>query len=168
MKNLTLPTELMDYINQSGKFVFIDDFSGWGEESELKNFRRASAMEGNKLIASNGKEFCLQYVSMRKGNHLTVQLRDHNSQSYQDLELATLPLFQDFDVVIWTSGESLRGFAPLCNNKLELALFLQNLADYGDPQDYGSSWTKSEMAALAKFLYRNNPDKTKSILDELD
>lgn len=168
MKNLELSAELMAYMTESGKFVFVNDFSGWGKESELKNFRRASAMEGNKLIASNGEEFCLQYVSMRRGNALTVNLRDHNAETYQDLELASLPMFQDFDVVIWTSGESLCGFAPLCSNKFELAIFLQNLADYGDPQNYSLSRTKDDMAALAKFLYRNNPDKTKSILDDLD
>ena len=75
MKNLALPSELMAFINESGKFVFIDDFSGWGEEAQLKNFRFGPAMEGNKLIANTGEEFGFQYVSMRRGNHLTVQLR---------------------------------------------------------------------------------------------
>lgn len=168
MKNLSLPSELMAFINESGKFVFVNDFSGWDDKAQLKNFRFGPAMEGNKLIASNGEEFCLQYVSMRRGNHLTVQLRDHQTKTCQDLKLDTLPMFQDFDVIIWTSGESLMGFAPVCGNKFELALFLQNLADYGDPQDYSCSRTKEDMATLAKYLYRNNPDRTKSILDELD
>lgn len=65
MKNLALPSELMAFINESGKFVFIDDFSGWGEEAQLKNFRFGPAMEGNKLIADTGEEFGFQYVSMR-------------------------------------------------------------------------------------------------------
>ena len=130
MKNLALPSELMAFINESGKFVFIDDFSGWGEEAQLKNFRFGPAMEGNKLIADTGEEFGFQYVSMRRGNHLTVQLRDHREKSCQQLKLADLPIFREFDVVIWTSGESLQGFAPVCGNKFELAVFLQNLEDY--------------------------------------
>lgn len=71
----------MAFINESGKFVFIDDFSGWGEEAQLKNFRFGPAMEGNKLIANTGEEFGFQYVSMRRGNHLTVQLRDHREKA---------------------------------------------------------------------------------------
>ena len=135
---------------------------------ELKNFRFGPAMEGNKLIADTGEEFGFQYVSMRRGNHLTVQLRDHREKSCQQLKLADLPIFREFDVVIWTSGESLQGFAPVCGNKFELAVFLQNLEDYDAPDDYRWSRTKAEMASLAKFLYKNNPNKTKSILDDLD
>ena len=105
---------------------------------------------------------------MRRGNHLTVQLRDHQEKSCQQLKLADLPIFREFDVVIWTSGESLQGFAPVCGNKFELAVFLQNLEDYDAPDDYRWSRTKAEMASLAKFLYKNNPNKTKSILDDLD
>lgn len=30
MKNLALPSELMAFINESGKFVFINDFSRMG------------------------------------------------------------------------------------------------------------------------------------------
>lgn len=168
MKDLNLPSKLMAYMTESKKFVFVDDFNGWGNEAELKNFRNASAMEGNKLIATNGEEFALQYVSMRRGNHLTVSLRDHEVKDYQNLELANLPIFRDFDVVIWTSNEILQGFAPVCTNKLELALFLQYLEDYGDPANYYLSRMKNDMANLAKFLYKNNPEKSKSILDELE
>ena len=87
MKNLALPSELMAFINESGKFVFIDDFSGWGEEAQLKNFRFGPAMEGNKLIADTGKEFGFQYVSMRRGNHLTVQLRDHREKKLSTAQI---------------------------------------------------------------------------------
>ena len=87
---------------------------------------------------------------MRRGNHLTVQLRDHETGNCKNIKLADLPLFQDFDVVIWTGGETLRGFAPLCSNKLELGLFLQNLADYGNQKDYALDRIKSDMAALAR------------------
>lgn len=159
MKNLALPSELMAFINESGKFVFIDDFSGWGEEAQLKNFRFGPAMEGNKLIADTGEEFGFQYVSMRRGNHLTVQLRDHREKSCQQLKLADLPIFREFDVVIWTSGESLQGFAPVCRNKFELAVFLQNLEDYDAPDDYRWSRTKAEMASLANSCTRTTPTK---------
>ena len=168
MKNLNLPSELMAYMTENGKFVFVDDFSGWEEEAQIAHFELAPAMEGNTLVAENGDHFILQYVSMRRGNHLTVQLRDHETGNCKNIKLADLPLFQDFDVVIWTGGETLRGFAPLCSNKLELGLFLQNLADYGNQKDYALDRIKSDMAALAIFLYRNTPEKTKSVIDELD
>ncbi len=152
---------------ESGKFVFVNDFEGWGPEADLKHFKRFGSMEGNGLQAENGEQFAFQYVSFRRGNGLTVQLRDREKRTSEHLSLADLPLFKDFDVVIWTSGESLQGFAPICDNELDLAIFIRKLQEWGEAGDYGLQRKLEDMINLAIFLYKNNPEKTSSILDEI-
>ena len=167
MKQVELPSELMAYMTESGKFVFVNDFSGWGPEADLKHFKRISEMEGNGLQAENGEQFAFQCVSFRRGNALTVQLRDHEKDTSKQLSLADLPLFKDFDVVIWTSGEALQGFAPVFSDKLDLALFIRKLQEFGASEDYGLQRKLGEMIKLSMFLYKNNPEKVSSILDEI-
>lgn len=167
MKQIELPSELMAYMTERGKFVFVNDFSGWGPEADIKHFKRICEMEGNGLQAENGEEFAFQCVSFRRGNGLTVQLRDHEKDTCEQLPLADLPLFKDFDVVIWTSGESLQGFAPVFSDKLDLAIFIGKLQGLGDNGDYGLQRKVRDMVNLAIFLYKNNPEKIPSILDEI-
>ena len=152
---------------ESGKFVFVNDFDGWGHEADIKHFKRIGMMEGNGLQAENGEQFAFQYVSFRRGNGLIVQLRDTEKRTREHLPLADLPLFKDFDVVIWTSGESLQGFAPVFSNKLDLAFFIRKVQEFGASEDYGAQRKLDEMIRLAMFLYKNNPEKVSSILDEL-
>ena len=168
MKTIELPSRLMAHMcDYCGKFVFVNDFDGWGPESDLKHFKRIALMEGNGLQAENGKEFAFQYVTFRRGNALTVQLWDPEKKTSESLALADLPLFKDFDVVIWTTGEALQGFAPVFADKLDLALFLRLLQNYGDSQNYELQRTMDDMARLSIFLYKNNPEKVSSILDEV-
>ncbi len=167
MKTIELPSELMAYMSERNKFVFVNDFSGWGPEADLKHFKRISEMEGNGLQAENGEEFAFQCVSFRRGNGLTVQLRNTDTNKGEHIPLADLPLFKDFDVVIWTSGESLQGFAPVFSDKLDLAIFIRKLQEWGEAGDYGLQRKLGEMINLAIFLYKNNPEKTSSILDEI-
>ena len=167
MKQIELPSELMAYMTEKNKFVFVNDFSGWGPEADIKHFKRICEMEGNGLQAENGEEFAFQCVSFRRGNGLTVQLRDHEKDTCEQLPLADLPLFKDFDVVIWTSGESLQGFAPVFSDKLDLALFIRKLQEWGEAGDYGLQRKLGEMIRLAMFLYKNNPEKIPSIWDEI-
>ena len=167
MKQIELPSELMAYMTEKNKFVFVNDFSGWGPEADLKYFKRIGLMEGNGLMAENGEQFAFQCVTFRRGNGLTVQLRDHKKKTCDRLPLADLPLFKDFDVVIWTSGESLQGFAPVFDNKLDLAIFIRKLQEWGEAGDYGLQRKLDEMIRLAIFLYQNNPEKVSSILDEI-
>lgn len=167
MKQIELPSELMAYMTEKNKFVFVNDFDGWGPEADLKYFKRIGLMEGNGLVAENGEQFAFQCVSFRRGNGLTVQLRDHEKDTCEQLPLADLPLFKDFDVVIWTSGESLQGFAPVFSDKLDLALFIRKLQEWGEAGDYGVQRKLGEMIRLAMFLYKNNPEKIPSIWDEI-
>lgn len=167
MKRIELPSELMAYIFGVGKFVFVNDFEGWGPEADLKHFKRFGSMEGNGLQAQNGEQFAFQYVSFRRGNGLTVQLRDREKRTSERLSLADLPLFKDFDVVIWTSGESLQGFSPVFADKLDIAIFIRKLQEFGASEDYEAQRKLEEMIRLAIFLYKNNPEKVSSILDEI-
>lgn len=167
MKQVELPSELMAYMTERNKFVFVNDFEGWDPEADLKHFKRFGSMEGNGLQAENGEQFAFQCVSFRRGNALTVQLRDLEKDTSKQLSLADLPLFKDFDVVIWTSGESLQGFAPICDNKLDLAIFIRKVQELGEAEDYGLQRKLEDMINLAIFLYKNNPEKVSSILDEI-
>ena len=167
MKQVELPSELMAYMCESGKYVFVNDFSGWGPEADIKHFKRICEMEGNGLQAESGEEFAFQCVSFRRGNALTVQLRNTDTNKAQRIPLADLPLFKDFDVVIWTSGEALQGFAPVFSDKLDLAIFIRKLQELGEAEDYGLQRKLGEMIRLAMFLYKNNPEKVSSILDEI-
>lgn len=180
MRKIELPEELMQYMTSSvcGTFVFVNDFDGWDEQAKtIPGVSFISAMEGNGLKNdATGQTWIPQCVSLRRGNHLKVQFRDHEKNSCKEVSLGELPLFKDFDVVIGTSGEALRFFAPVCADKIELALFFAAVeaetekrnALSPDGYDYQWSCTADEMISLAKFLYRSNPDKTRSLLDNID
>lgn len=180
MRKIELPEELMQYMTSSvcGTFVFVNDFDGWDEQAKaIPGVSFISAMEGNGLKNdATGQTWIPQCVSLRRGNHLKVQFRDATNKTCKNVMLGELPLFKDFDVVIGTSGESLCYFAPVCADKIELALFFAAVeaetekrnALSPDGYDYQWSCTADEMISLAKFLYRSNPDKKKSLLDEID
>lgn len=177
MKNINMPAEIMSYVcsNKAGKFVFVDDFSGWNEEATaLPGVEFLSAMEGNGLKSlATGETWIPQCCSVRVGNHLTVGLRD--GSKYNSVKLSELPLFRDFPVVILTNNEALRAFAPVCNSKLELALWLAAIEEETEKRnaaaggfDWPWSQTASDMSSLAIFLYRSNPNKKTSVIDNLD
>ena len=179
MKKIELPTEILNGMSIYGDsqcWTFVNDFVGWNEEDlKIDGFDYFSAMEGNGIRALETKEEYLpQCCSLRRGNHLKVQVRERYGKGCQNIVLAEQPLFKDFDVVIITNGESLQAFAPVCGNKFELAMFIQALRDFvatkenGREMDWFLHQAVGSMESLAKFLYRNNPNKTKSILDELD
>lgn len=161
-----------------GTFVFVNDFDGWDEQAKtIPGVSFVSAMEGNGLKNNaTGQTWIPQCNSLRRGNHLKVQFRDHENNVCKDVVLSELPLFKDFDVVIGTSCEALRYFAPVCSSKLELALFFAAIEAETEkrnacaPSGYDYQWsnTADEMVSLAKFLYQSNPNKKKSLLDDLD
>lgn len=177
MKKIDMPTRLLDYMGLAGKFVFVNDFTGWRtDEINIPGFTYVPSMEGNAIRADRtGEIWRAQYCFHRRGNHLTVQLRDSETWTEEDLVLAEQPLFKDFPVVIITSEESLLGFAPICSNKMELALFIEAVREEAatrdkalDGFDYRFDGRAEDMVSLAKFLYRNNPYKTSCVLDEID
>ena len=137
MKKIELPKDLLDYMGMNGKFVFVNDFSGWiTDEINILGFTYVPSMEGNAIRADKtGEIWGAQYCSHRRGNHLTVQLRDSETGMEENLVLAEQPLFKDFPVVIITSEESLWGFAPICSNKMELALFIESIREEAAKRD---------------------------------
>ena len=161
-----------------GTFVFINDFDGWGDEAKnISGVSFVSAMEGNGLKCdATGEQWIPQYCSVRRGNHLKAQLRNATTNEVQEVNLGELPLFAEFPVVIITNNEALQGFAPVCSSKLELALFIAAVkeesekrnAAHKDEYDYAWSRTAEDMISLAKFLYKSNPEKRWSPLDDLD
>lgn len=174
MTKLNLPTELLQYM-ENDKYVFINDFTGWADEDiKLDGFTYISAMEGNGLRAKNGDAFVPQYSTIRRANHIEAQLRSIdrvNNKVNADKQVVLGDYFENLPLVIITSGESLQAFAPMFSDKLELAIFIRDLhlwqATY-HREDYAWSRKIEDMISLAKFLYRNNPNKVKSIVDELD
>lgn len=177
MRKVQLPQEILSYINSGvcGTFVFINDFDGWGDEAKnIPGVSFVSAMEGNGLkCEATGETWIPQYCSVRRGNHLRAQLRDAN---VKDINLCELQLFNNFPVVIITNNEALQGFAPVCSDKLELALFIAAVKEESEKRndasesgyDYSWSRTAEEMISLAKFLYKSNPEKKWSPLDDLN
>lgn len=180
MRKIELPKELMEYMTSSvsGTFVFINDFDGWNEQAkQIPGISFISGMEGNGLKDNaSGKTWLPQCISLRRGNHLEAQLRNRQDGTCKNIKLGEQPLFKDFDVVIGTNNESLQFFAPVCESKLELALFLAAIeeetkkrdARHSNGFDYQWSCTADNMVSLALFLYRSNPNKVKSLIDEID
>lgn len=180
MRKVQLPQEILSYINSGvcGTFVFINDFDGWGDEAKnIPGINIIPAMEGNGLQSKEtGEPWLPQCCTLRRGNHLKAQLRNATTNEVKEVKLGELPLFNNFPVVIMTSGEALHAFAPVCSNKLELALFIASVkeesekrnAAHEDEYDYSWSCIAREMISLAKFLYKSNPEKTSSPLDDLD
>ena len=149
--------KLMDYM-LAGNFVFVNDFSGWGDEANVPGFSWGEGgQEENCLTAPNGESLMFQSTSLRRGNHLKVSLRS-NGEEVEKICLGDI--FPDEDVVIATSGESLSFFAPMCKNKLELAEFLTTIGKFckinRDKVHFGF---ESNAYKLALWLYKNNPNR---------
>lgn len=163
--------ELFAAITSSGQNIFIDDFSGWGSDAEVPGYDTISAMEGNGLRSqTTDEEYIPQYGSIRRGNHLEVQLRCYD----QLVKRFTLgDLFPNNHLVIVTSGESLRRFTPIVNRRSEVIDWIMLVHDYcvirrqeGNPTPW---YWEDDMVKMAKFFYKNNPDKVsdRSIYDYL-
>ena len=162
---------IFEAITTSGQSIFVNDFDGWGERAEIPAYGFTSAMEGNGVKShATDEEYIPQCGTIRRGNHLEVQIR----QSGQLIKRFILgELFPDNHLVIVTSGEALRWFAPIFALRSELIDWLMQVHEYcilrqnqGNPVPW---YWESEMVELAKFFYRNNPDKEndKSIYDYL-
>lgn len=174
MAKFDLPMELLCYMEDE-KFVFINDFTGWNEEDiKLDGFEYISACEGNGLRAENGEAYVPQYSTIRRANHIEAQLRSidrANCRSNVEKTVVLGNYFGDLPVVIVTNNESLNIFAPLFSDKLDLAVFIRDLNIWRQTHhedDYRWYCKVEDIISLAKFLYRNNPNKVGSILDELD
>lgn len=162
---------LFDFMTRSGKFVFVNDFSGWGEAAKIPGFSSFDSSEGNGIRSeATGAEFDPQYESVRRGDHLEVQYRDNGNL----VERVTLgDLFpKGIPVVIVTGGESLRRICPMFQRRSEMMDWMHLVCQYvearassSDPVPY---YWESNMLELARYLYENQPDKItdRSIYDK--
>lgn len=149
--------KLLNYM-LTGNFVFVSDFSGWGDESDVPGFSWGEGgQEENCLVASSGENLMFQSTSLRRGNNLVVSLRD-NGKEVEKICLGDI--FPEQDVVIATSGEALSFFAPVCKDKLELAEFLTTIGKFCK-NNRGKIHFGFEANAykLALWLYKNNPNR---------
>jgi len=172
MKNFT---KLVEYIQDGNKYIFVNDFSGWGQEADVEGFKSIPAMEGNGFMSlSTGKEFIPQYASMRRGNHLEIQFRSRTPEGVEVDERAKLgDLFPNHDIVIITNNESLQCFAPVIKKRSEIfqyiALLQAHLAERR-ANGMGTFWNfEGDMMDLAIYLYQNHPEKEedKSVYDRI-
>ncbi len=142
---------------QPGNFVFVNDFSGWGDEALPAGFSFGkSGQEENCLLAPDGKYLMLQSTTLRRGNHLNVSLR----RSGKEVEKVKLgDFFPDQDVVIATSGEKLLFFAPVCKTKRELIRFLGRVGYFCEKHEMANYRFLDEAEDLAMWLYCHNPNR---------
>lgn len=169
--------ELLDYIGSDTRWVFVDEYQGWCLSNiELRGFQYFSVREGTALRADTGETFELQYTSLRRGNHLRAQYRSSDKKTKitsVEKEVILKEVFGETPTVIITVGEKLYGFAPMFDDKLDLANFIRDLRLWGEGksstefQKFGLRSIIEDSIALAKFLYNNNPNKKDSVLDEL-
>ncbi len=163
--------ELFEAITSSGQNIFVNDVSGWGDEAKVPGYEFISAMEGNGLRRhTTNAEYIPQYGSVRRGNHLEVQLRQ-NGEVVKRFVLGDL--FPNNHLVIVTSGDSLRRFAPIFNTRSEVIDWCVLVHDYCTARQQAGNPTlwywKGDMVEMAKFFYRNNSNRVddRSIYDYL-
>ncbi len=161
---------VLSYMLGNKKYTFVDmlcsaDFSG------LSTF---AIMEGNGIKGCTGEIIQFQCSTLSRGTNRELQLRSYDKSTNKttvDEHLTIGDLFPGHEVVILTSGDSIRGFAPVFDDKLDLALWLRDLKKWfaSLSEDNRGAFYQSleDMVDLAKFLYRNNPNKVASVLDDL-
>ncbi len=163
--------ELFAAVTNRGEFIFVDDFSGWGSDAEVPGYDTISALEGKGVRSqTTDEEYIPQYGTVRRGNHLEVQLRQ-DGKLVKRLTLGDL--FPNNHLVIVTSGESLCRFTPIFYRRSEVIDWIMLVHDYcvirrqeGNPTPW---YWEDDMVKMAKFFYKNNPGKVddRSIYDYL-
>ncbi len=161
---------VLSYMLGNEKYTFVD-MLGCGDFSGLSTF---AIMEGNGIKGYTGETIQFQCSTLSRGTNRELQLRSYDKSTNKttvDERLTIGDLFPGHEVVILTGGDSIRGFAPVFDDKLDLALWLRDLKNWHGSLPENNRWAFSsaleDMVELAKFLYRNNPNKVASVLDEL-
>ncbi len=176
MADFTLPLELLNYmsIDNDPKFICVRNHANENVLT-IDGFDYVSVGKGNALRANNGETYVPHHASIMYGNNITVQLCKRNWINEKNFEVIKSVKLEDYfnnlPVVVVVSNENLQMFAPIFDDKLDLALFIKDLRIWNETYNRESAaWynTVDEMISLAKFLYRNNKNKIKSILEELD
>lgn len=158
--------KVLSYMWENKKTTFVDMYAG-----DFMGLDTFPVMEGNGLKGKNGQKITFQYSTISRGTERDLQLRNYDVERNRwnvDECIKIGDMFPNREVIIITNGDALTGFAPVFDDKLDLALWLrdlQELAEKSESDLYPYSF--ADMRELAKFLYWNNPNKVKSIVDEL-
>ncbi len=146
-------------------FVFVDDFQGEFERPAFLGEDTYHDQEACGFKAEN-EQFVLQGTYLRLAKGLSAQLRSHGTERDKvEKEISFDELFGEREVVIGTTCEALHLLVPVCSSKMELAEYILGLREYKG--DYTRDCYIAEAEALAKFLYKHNPNKERDVLDEL-
>lgn len=159
--------KIFEYMTTQNKYVFINNDFGWeADKIDIEGFEYVPSREGNALKAISSEElFDPQYATIRRGTHLQAQLRTMGETTKID-ETINLSELSDKEIVVITSNEALSAIAPICDNKLDLAKFILSVSEYAGEDSYKQMDLRQSIA-LAKFLYKNNPHKVASLMDDI-
>lgn len=169
-KNFFTPQvkEVLDFMFKMNEntIVFVDDFQGEFQCPDFLEKDDYHDQEACGFKSESGDQFVLQCTYLRLAKGLTAQLRSHGTERDKlEKEVSFDELFGEREVVIGTTCEALHILVPMCKSKMELAEYILGLREYKG--DYVRDCYIAEAEALAKFLYKHNPDKKPDVLDEL-
>ena len=165
MRSIELPRDLVEFIRHEERCVLVYDY---GKVDQDAFFEYGVHGEETVLRASDGEEISFQSTTLTKINSsATVTLVDARNASREYVGVAFYSLFRTFTVILMTIGDRVVGFAPIFSSKLELAVFVQLLRD-SEGEDFAWSRKCEQMISLAKFLFKHNPNKEDSVLDEIE
>lgn len=168
-KNFFTPQvkEVLDFMFKMNEntFVFVDDFHGEFQCPDFLEKDDYHDQEACGFKSESGDQFVLQGTYLRLAKGLSAQLRSHGTERDKvEKEISFDDLFGG-DVVIGTTCEALHLMVPVCDTKMELACFIEEIRQYKG--EYTKDNYIEESIQLAKYLYKHNPDKKPDVLDEL-
>ena len=173
MENLK---KLIGYLQEEHKYIHVDDRTGWGKESGVEGFIPAINNNGVGLQSvSMGSAFLYQGATIRRGNHLEIQLRSvkPTGEVKVDERVKLGDLFPQQDIVIVTRGNVIQFFAPVIKKRSEMfsyfALLQSKLAERR-AKGKKTFWNfEGDMIDLSLYLYQNHPEKEEdeSIYDRI-
>ena len=174
MANFNLPVELLSYmgIDDKSRQVLVNSSEA---NTQIDGFTFINVYGGNGIRATLGEAYVPRQSFVCCGNNLNAQLQKNswiNENKYtSDGDVLLNDYFGDIPVVIITKDGVLQAFAPVFSDKIDLATFIRDLRVWNNIHHSDNTLCAErveEIVTLAKFLYRNNPNKIKSTLDELD
>ena len=165
MKNFK---KVFEYMTTQNSYVFVNSDFGWEEENiHIDGFEYFPAPEGNGLKSViTFEEFRPQYSTIRRATHLQAQLRRLVDTTTTIDETINLSELSDNEIVVVTTNEAITAIAPICDNKLDLAKFILSVSEYAGENKIKQMDLRQSIA-LAKFIYRNTPNKEASIIDDI-
>ena len=163
MENLK---KLISYLQGANKYIHLDDKQGWGKGSTVDGYIPAIKNGGVGLRAvATGNTFTNQGATIRRGNHLDVQLRSVSptGEVKVDEHIKIGDLFPQQDIVVVTKGNVIQFFAPVIKKRSDMFKYIALLQSHlAERRAKGKKtfWNfEGDMIDLSLYLYQNNPEK---------